>query len=153
MSSRNPYCWQCSSAYGGQKWKRMKRGWKRTLLRITSSQHPHTWSSHLVWIKLAHNFLPSTSTGFLPFHIIHGHPLSDSPVPSALSLIKSAWQQARQHLLRWSATYKAAVDKKRSMVPSSATGQKAWQSTRNLRVESRKLEPRLTGPCSPHSSC
>ena len=129
-----------------------------TGLRITASQNPDTWSQKLIWVEFAHNSLPSSSTGFSPFHITHGYQPSlfpsidpDSPVPSALALVRSCkrtWERARQNLLRQSNIHKAAADRKRTPAPPYRTGQRVWLSTKNLplRVESKKLAPRFVGP-------
>ena len=129
-----------------------------TGLRITASQSPDTWSQKLVWIELAHNTLPSMSTGFSPFHIVHGHQPSlfpaidsDSLVPSALALVRRCrrtWEQARRNLIRQSKSYKAAADRRRAPAPCYRNGQRVWLSTKNLplRVESKKLAPRFVGP-------
>lgn len=39
--------------------------------RITASQNPDTWSHKLVWVEFTHNTVPSTSTGFSPFNVVH----------------------------------------------------------------------------------
>ncbi|XP_057712509.1 uncharacterized protein LOC130929420 [Corythoichthys intestinalis] len=129
-----------------------------TGLRCLASQDPSTWSEKLMWLEVAHNTLPSSATGFSPFHVVHGFQPSlfpaldtNSPVPSALALIRRCrrtWERARRILLRRSAIYKTAADRKRSAAPTYATGDRVWLSTRHLplKVQSRKLAPRFVGP-------
>ncbi|KAM9724400.1 uncharacterized protein ACNS7B_019465 [Menidia menidia] len=76
---------------------------------------------------------------------------SEGRVPSALAMVRRCrrfWARAHQTLLRKSASYKKAADRRRVPAPSFQAGQRVWLSTRNLNLhgESRKLAPRFVGP-------
>ena len=34
-------------------------------------QNSSTWSKHLIWVEYAHNSLPTSATGFSPFHCVY----------------------------------------------------------------------------------
>lgn len=104
-------------------------------------------------IELAHNFLPSASSGFFPFHKVHGHPLSlfrstdpNFSVPPDLSLVcrcKRTWELTCQHLLRQSTAYKAVADRKRSSARNHTT-KNIWLLTKNLTLRVKSC--RFIGP-------
>lgn len=58
------------------------------------------------------------------------------------------WTRAKQTLLRSSASYKTAADRRRRPAPVYRPGQRVWLSTKDLllHTESRKLSPRFIGP-------
>ena len=76
-----------------------------TGLRCVVFQNPSTWSKHLVWVEYAHNSLPTSDTGFSPFHCVYGYQPPVFPdnelevsVPSAHAMIRRCrriWMPAR----------------------------------------------------------
>ena len=81
-----------------------------TGLRCVVHQNPSTWSKHLVWVEYAHNSLPTSATGFSPFHcaLKYQPPLFPDNelellVPSAHAMIRRCRRictAARQILVR-----------------------------------------------------
>ncbi len=127
-----------------------------TGLRCLTSQNPAAWSKMLVWVEYAHNTLPSASTGLTPFQCVFGYqpPLfpeleAEVSVPSAITLVRQCWRmwaRAPQTLLRSSAAYKKAADRRRR--PDYSPGQRVWPSMKHLPlcIESHKLAPKFIGP-------
>ena len=121
-------------------------------------QNPSTWSKHLVWVEYAHNSLPTSATGFLPFHGVYGYqppvfPDNELEVsfPSAHAMIRRfrrIWIAARQVLIRQGDRVKRAADRRRRPAPDYQPGQRVWSSAKDLhlKVPSKKLAPRFVGP-------
>ena len=122
-----------------------------TGLRCLVSQNPPTLSKHLIWVEYAHNTLPFSFSGLSPFQCAYGYQpslfpiLDEVSVPSAQAHCHRIWTGARQVLLWSSARVKRAADCWRSSAPPYKEGQMVWLSSKDLplRVESRKLAPRL----------
>ena len=120
-------------------------------------QNPSTRSKHLVWVEYAHNSLPTSATGFSPFHCALGYqpPLfpdneMEVSVPSAHAMVqhyRRIWAAARQVLICQGDRVKRTADRKRRPAPIYHPGQRVWLSTKDLhlKVESKKLAPRFVG--------
>uniref|UniRef100_A0A9J7YR65 Chromo domain-containing protein n=1 Tax=Cyprinus carpio carpio TaxID=630221 RepID=A0A9J7YR65_CYPCA len=128
------------------------------MLRCLVAKNPSSWSQQLSMVEYAHNSLPVSSTGLLPFKCSLGYqpPIfpsleSEVAVPSAHAFVqrcRRTWTRARETLLQAGGSMKAKADRHRSKPPVYVVGQKVWLSTKNipLRSVSNKLAPKFIGP-------
>ncbi len=128
------------------------------VLQCLVAQNPASWSQQLSWVEYAHNSLPVSSTGLLPFECSLGYqpPIfpsleSEVTVPSAHAFVQKCrhtWRRARETLLRVGARTKAQADRHRSKPPVYVVGQKVWLSSKNIPLHSvcNKLAPKFIGP-------
>lgn len=127
-------------------------------LRCMASSNPRSWADQLLWVEYAHNALVCSATGMSPFQCVYGYqpPLFSSQEPEAtcptarayVRRCRRTWARARNTLLKTVAGYSTAANRHRTPAPKYQAGQMVWLSTKNLpiRVESRKLARRFTGP-------
>lgn len=128
------------------------------VLRCLVSKNPSSWSQQLSMVEYAHNSLPVSSTGLLPFQCSVGYqpPVfpsleSEVTVPSAHAFVqrcRRTWTRTREVLLQVRERTKAKADRHRSRPPRYVVGQRVWLSTKNipLRSVSNKLAPKFIGP-------
>lgn len=127
-------------------------------LRSLAMDNPSSWSSWLPWAEYAHNTLQSSATKVSPFQCQFGFqpPLfpeqeEDAGVPSVhhfMRRCRKTWKKVRKALLRTSKSNQAQANRRRRPAQHFRPGQRVWLSSKDLplRVESRKLAPRYTGP-------
>lgn len=118
---------------------------------------PSSWFKQLLWIKYAHNTLPSSATGLSPFQCSWGYqpPLfpeqereaSVLSVQAFIRLCRCTWMQARPALLSSSDRYQRSANWHRIPPPHYTPGWCVCLSMWDLplRVESGKLAPRVRG--------
>lgn len=122
--------------------------------RCVTERRPASWSTHLSWIKYAHNSLIISATGMSPFMAsvplfpAQEEGVSVPSVQANLCRCCSAGKAARAALNCTAEQNQCLADQCRSPAPNYQPRQKVWLSSRALplQVETSKLAPCYIGP-------
>ncbi|KAK3561329.1 hypothetical protein QTP86_030628 [Hemibagrus guttatus] len=127
-------------------------------LRSYCSREQQHWSEFLPWAEYAQNSLIHSSTGLMLFQCVLGYqpPLfpwsgepSDVPAVEEWScLSQEVWERTHVRLQRAVRRERIQANQRHRPHPPYRVGQRAWLSTRNLKLKlpCLKLSPKFIGP-------
>ncbi|KAI3368141.1 hypothetical protein L3Q82_007873 [Scortum barcoo] len=92
-----------------------------------------SWSDHLIWIKYAHNSLPTAATGLSPFQVIHGYQPPLFPVNKEEVMVPSAHALARRCRKIWAALRRMLSEDRPGRRPQQIATTVLHQSTHRAR--------------------